>query len=367
MSGLTDKGVELHPLGTPTALDNMRADHSAVSATLTPEQHIYLYDDRRWEEFILEWATSFQPPYVQVMRSGGANDHGVDVAGFATSRGFDDAWDCYQCKHYSSALTPSDAHPEILKVVRATLAEHYTWPRSYRFAAPQGIGTTLANLIHSPSRLKAAFIQQLTKNNSALVKQLGQFDLAEILAYVDGADFSIFGTVELHELVEQHSRTRWHTTRFGVSLPARPIAPLPTAEPASHEQHYIEKLIAAYIERHGGDINPLNAAEHHHVGGHYVRHRVAFYSAETLRAFSRDSVPEGTFDALQNEIFDGVVDTHELEHRDGLERLHRVTEAARALAITANDLLPVLEVRDRTGICHQLANDGRLTWCKCGQ
>ncbi|EKT77325.1 hypothetical protein WSS_A38246 [Rhodococcus opacus M213] len=54
---------------------------------------------------------------------------------------------------------------------------------------------------------------------------------------------------------------------------------------------------------------------------------MAFYSAEALRVFARDSVPEGTFNALQQEIIDGVVDAHDLAHRAGLTRLVEVIGA----------------------------------------
>lgn len=360
-----DDGVLLVPIPAPSTLDSGPFVPAVPShLALTPEKYIWLYSDVEWEEFVLEWATSLKPNYEQVMRSGGANDHGVDVAGFASSAGFDGEWDCYQCKHYSAHLVPSDAYPEMLKIVLGVLAGHYTWPRQYRFAAPKGYGTSLANLIHSPSKLKDGMVKELTKLKSTLVKHIESVSLQSVLEYIDAADFSIFGMVELHELVEQHARTRWHSARFGVSLPLRPGSAQPTEEPGEHEQTYIEKLIAAYNEKHPNSlVTPANAVSHDKVSQHYSRQRVSFYSAESLRLFARDSVPEGTFDRLQDEVFDGVVDIHDMEHSNGFERLHRVSEAARQLAITANSLLPVVEVRDRTGICHQLANDDRLSWC----
>src|SRR5690606_52669 len=104
---------------------------------------------------VLEWATRLHDRYNKVRRNGGANDHGVDVVGFMTERGFEAEWDCFQCKMYGSAITQKTAYPEILKIVLGTMAGHYTWPRLYRFAAPKGIGQGLANIIDTPSLLKA--------------------------------------------------------------------------------------------------------------------------------------------------------------------------------------------------------------------
>lgn len=261
-------------------------------------------------------------------------------------------------------MKPGDAYPEILKVIIGAIEEHYSWPRRYRFAAPKGCGLTLANIINSPSKLKEKFREELTKPKSTLAKRLGECSMDEVLAYVDGADFSVFGTVELEDLIEQHSSTRWHSMRFGTELPERPASQEPSIIPTEDEQRYIEQLIQAYREQStGSEILPSNIAQHPHHGRHYTRQRVAFYSAESLRLFARDTVPEKTFENLQNQIYDGVIECHDREHKDGLERLYQVTKSALDLALTANKLLPAVEPRDRTGICHQLANVNRLVWC----
>lgn len=363
MIAADDDGVTLVELSQPTALDQ-GSGIGAGPSELSPAKRIRLYSDVEWEEFVLEWATSITPSYHQVMRSGGANDHGVDVAGFGSAAGFDGEWDCYQCKHYGRALLPSDAYPEILKVVCGAMTNQYTWPRKYRFAAPNGYGTSLANVLHSPTNLKADLVKELTKAKSVLAKQIGAINVDEIVSFVNAADFSVFGTLELHELVEAHAGTRWHSQRFGLPLPERPDVPFPTPFPTADEQRYIEQLMRVYNERYPEQgIMPSTAAHHDKSARHYVRQREAFYSAEALRVFARDSVPAGTFGSFQDEVFDGVVDAHDQNYADGMDRLYAVARAARELAMTKNQLLPVVTMRDRTGVCHQLANEDRLTWC----
>ncbi len=46
----------------------------------------------------------------------------------------------------------------------------------------------------------------------------------------------------------------------------------------------------------------------------YLRQRERFYHAESLKNFARDTVPTGTFDALQDEIYHGVIDVCEDYH-----------------------------------------------------
>lgn len=355
-------GVVLVELPAPTLLDAEAWVPTPTHVTLTPEQLVSIYSDTQWEEFVLEWATTLTS-YEKVMRNGGANDHGVDVAGFLTTAGFAGEWDCFQCKHYSAQLLPSDAYPEILKIVLGTMSGHYTWPRRYHFVAPKGYGTTLSGVLNSPLKLRGALKTALTKDKSVLSQKLGMHALSEVLAFLDEADFSGFGSIELHDLVTDHQQTRWHTARFGVPLPTRSGPDVPDVGSDEDEQPYIAKLLAAYAERHRESFTPSTAGDHEKVGPHYLRQRVAFYSAESLRVFARDSVPAGTFEALQEEIYDGVIDAHDNHQGDGLDRLLQVTQSAHRLAMTANGLLPVVTTRDRTGVCHQLANEDRLGWC----
>ena len=94
----------------------------------------------------------------------------------------------------------------------------------------------------------------------------------------------------------------------------------------------------------------------------YLRQRVRFYHAEALRNFARDTVPEGTFDALQDEVYHGVVDISESDHASGFDRMKATVTQASQIAMTANPLAPATKAQDRQGICHQLANEDRLTW-----
>jgi hypothetical protein len=85
--GSSARGVDLVPIAKPTLIDAETWVPTPSHLSLTPEQHLSMYSDRQWEEFVLEWATTLQ--YEQVMRSGGAYDHGVDVAAFVTGARFE--------------------------------------------------------------------------------------------------------------------------------------------------------------------------------------------------------------------------------------------------------------------------------------
>ncbi len=94
----------------------------------------------------------------------------------------------------------------------------------------------------------------------------------------------------------------------------------------------------------------------------FLRQRERFYHAESLRNFARDTVPDGTFESLQDEIFYAVIDICENEHKDGLARMKATISHAATVPVGSNPLKSALRVQDQQGICHQLANKDRLLW-----
>ncbi len=157
--------------------------------------------------------------------------------------------------------------------------------------------------------------------------------------------------------------TRYYAHRFGGGLPNRPNTPSPPTSPAANEARYVQQLLDAYSDNLGRAFAaPADLASESPIADHFNRSRESFYSAESLRNFSRDTLPEGAYDSLKDEFYDGLIDTAEANHTDGLERVRRTCDAARALQVAGHALAGTLSVRDRAGVCHQLANDDRLTW-----
>jgi hypothetical protein len=188
----------------------------------------------------------------------------------------------------------------------------------------------------------------------------------DLRTYVDGMDFSIFDTVPPLTLIDQHAKTPWHVPRFGGGLPVRPPVKNPPAIPAPHEATYVRQLLNAYGDRlHQAiaDINDLvDLVDGSDFQEHFADSRIEFYSAESLRTFSRDTLPPGEFERLQDEVFSGIRDAVRAGHPDGYSRVLAVVATARALQLTDHPLVSCLSVRDRGGVCHQLANDNKVRW-----
>ncbi|MEU7934476.1 ABC-three component system protein [Micromonospora echinofusca] len=303
------------------------------------------------------------PSYSRIQRMGGANDRGVDVAAFLTEQGFEGEWDCFQCKHYAKPLAAGDAWREIIKIFAAVVEGHYVMPRRYRFFAPQGCGKRLAQILNSPSQLRSEFMAEL-KPGSALTSGLDDELVDKIRDLAEVTDFSIFNTQDLVEALDLMKGTPAYLSRFGGRLPRRPARQQPPEQPTRHEARYLQQLVDVCREKWGTAVEDLASAMAHPKASRRIRRdRVAFYSAESLRVFARDSVPAGTFEGLQEDIYEGVIEAHDRDFNCGLDRLRAVLDAAMQLQIDANALITAWDLIDRKGIVHQLANVDRFLWC----
>lgn len=349
----------------PPLLQDLSAPLVQAAASLTgppvsPQQRIFFYSSGEWELFVREWATGLERNYFQIKLLGGPGDRGVDIAGFKTARGFEDAWDCFQAKHYSEPLRLSDALPEMVKLLRHVCLGHYVLPDRYAFLAPKGCGANFNRLLSTPTDLKAAFLESVELSAEPADSQ------ASIRALAEGVDFALFQSVEILDALEVHRGTPYHIGRFGGPLAPRPSAPPPPDEISPAEARYVAQLVEVYADSAVTDLEPAKLSSHPKVGGHFSRQRIAFYRAESLRLYARDSVPPGTFELLQDDVHAGVVEIAERAFPTGMERLSEVLTTSGGLDLSAHTLISVATMDDRKGICHQLANDDRLTWVRPG-
>ncbi|MGC2424193.1 MAG: ABC-three component system protein [Nitrospirota bacterium] len=345
---------------------NYTSEHIVSGIPIPKTRRIELFSPDDWEEFTEEWATSLVAEYYLIRRFAGSGDKGLDVVGFISDETFQGGWDNYQCKHYGSPLTPSSIWIEIGKIIYYSFSEEYPSPRKYYFICSKGIGTSLSKLLADPTKLKS----EAKKNWSSycenqIVSGTAISLSGELKEHFDNFDFSIFSSKSLVELIDGHAKTTFHSVRFGGGLPPRPASEIPPSEIAPSESRYIQQIFEAYSDNAGEDIASVSSLNSKPDLRHdFLRQRERFYHAESLRNFARDTVPSGTFEELQENIYHGVVDVCESAHGDGLVRMRATIAQSAQIPIVASPLASVVKVQDKQGICHQLANNDRVKWVK---
>jgi len=261
-------------------------------------------------------------------------------------------------------LRPASIWVELGKIIYYSYIGEYTPPRKHYFVASLGIGTTLERLLNKPTELREKFKENWDAHCKSGITSTQDIELrGQLLSYVDAFEFSIFSSKSHVELIEVHSHTGFHAVRFGGGLPVRPGPEAPPSVPAVSESRYIRQILDAYGDHLGSPLHDMSAlVAHSMLEKDFRRQRERFYHAEALKNFSRDTVPEGTFDDLQDEVYHGVIDVTDSAHSNGYERMKATVAQASSVALTANPLASVIKSQDRQGICHQLANEDRLEW-----
>lgn len=327
-------------------------------------ERIRLFSPVQWEDFVCEWADSLRSQYSSVERCGGAGDMGRDVIAF--HKDAPHLWDNYQCKHYRDPLTPANVWIEFGKLVYYTKKGEYSWPSQYFFVSPRGVGTSLSKLLNNPQKLRAELKAKWDKHcRDKITRECSVALDSSLNQYIDMLDFSIFRAKQPHRMVDEHAKTRWHVARFGGGLPNRPPIDAPPENLANNELSYVVKLLDAYAEYIGMDVESYETIPNPDLKDHFSESRIQFYSAESLRAFSRDTLPPGEFKKLQDEFYSGIMDEIRSDHSNGYRRVIAVVKFARLLQLSGHALINALTQLDRAGICHQLANDNEnVRWVR---
>ncbi|NCG49725.1 ABC-three component system protein [Serratia fonticola] len=356
--------IELRDIEPRGGTDFPSSSHIQTGLPTPKTVRVQSFSPDEWEEFTEEWASHLKKKYLTVRRFGGSGDLGVDISGFCSDKGFNGEWDNYQCKRYDHPLRPSDIWVEIGKIIYYSYLGRYTPPRKHYFVCSQGMGTSLEQLLNKSSDLKVKSLENWDKYCREDITSTTEIPLTSALKdYFEAFDFTIFSSKSIVELIETHAMTAFHSVRFGGGLPFRPNPEIPPDTPTENESRYIRHLLDAYGDHLGIDLSDTASLESHsQFKRDYLRQRERFYHAESLKNFARDTVPVGTFDALQDEVYHGVIDVCEDCHSSGFSRMKATITQATTIVVTSNPLVSSIKIQDRQGICHQLANDDRLSW-----
>lgn len=358
---MAESSGDFSVLASPPTLRRRRGNELATGIALDPVKRFAAFSPEDLESIVEFWLREkVEPEYERVLRWAGPGDKGRDVAGYVdTSDG--SVWDSYQCKRLASKLSPTVVRPELAKLVYWTFKGSFPVPRRYVFVSPKGVSAKTRELLADPEGIR----NWLRKNWEKACKDLCGF--AEIEEFLAGFEFPKLDSVDGGQIVEDLKGTAIYSIFFGggLSKPRPPVTPPPPAI-GSHELGYVNALVEAYDDHCEDPISSAHVAfDHANYGPHLEGSRANFYSAECLREFSKDVlVAPDSFEDLQEQLNDGIQPKLAETFPSGYDRVLAVSSHVTTVQISDHPLRSDLEPADRIGICHQLANDGRIKWRK---
>lgn len=113
-----------------TEIDKPRIDIElyGTDTYIPPIDKVHVMDEDSFEQFTLEWLYGCKKTkYSSIRRVGGAGDKGRDIIAYYN----DGAVDYYQCKHYNTALMPTDYYLELGKLCYYTYNKEIPIPKEY--------------------------------------------------------------------------------------------------------------------------------------------------------------------------------------------------------------------------------------------
>ncbi|MBR1330738.1 hypothetical protein ABIA00_004195 [Bradyrhizobium ottawaense] len=366
------KAVANLPLPTPWPNANARLLGLGVGLPVDPLDRLAQFSPEEFERFTLEWASGYLaskiPDVHEVQQRGGAGDKGRDIVVWldppsSKSR----RWSLYQCKHYDTKLGTGVAAAEIGKVLYYTFTGDYSSPQEYWFVTHRGVTSDFQDYVDQPEALRTYILAGWNDRCATKITSKQTIALSAALkAHIQGFDFSIFRVKQPLTLIDEHAQTRFHLTVFGAPLIERPPPPTPPSMVAASESEYIEQLyqvIGADLGKRVTAVADFASAEKH--SSLFDRSRITFYCAEGLKELARDQMADTTyFDTLLQEFCDGLYFDYSASGVSGLQRLINTVKAAQSLQLGGHVLVPHVRASDREGMCHQMANERLVNWCK---
>ncbi len=339
------------------------AQQISQGAYVSPLDMLKLISADDWEKLTEEWVDLKKDVYIKSERPAGAGDMGIDIVAYITDpknnpKNYE--WECYQCKRYNHSLSPSDIWIELGKIIYFTFKGEYPIPKRYYLIATQGIGTKLNKKLQDTSTLKEDLKANWDKHCKKKITTTEEIVLeGDLLGYFESFDFSVFDSITPKVIIEKYKTHEKYLVRFGGSLPPRPTVSIPNE---IEDLRYIDQLVKSYNTNAAIEIlnvDDISSASHK---GHFEDARKSFYKAEELRMLNRDSLPDGIFENLKENIYDGVSSKSREEFDDGYKKVLAIESEATKIPIESNPLKDACQTIDKKGLCHHLVNDKKLTW-----
>ena len=230
------------------------------------------------------------------------------------------------------------------------------------------MGTSLQDLIDNSTELLLNLRKNWDKYCKTKITKTTEVPLDKSLSdYIDSFDFTIVKSYPMAQVIDEYLDTIYGNIRFGGRKLNIPASISPTDVIETDEMPYISALLEAYSDELGVQISTIEGLKAYNTYfTNLNRQRKDYYSAETIRRFVRDTLTDSQqFDVLKDEVYDGIIDTHEQDYDSGYKRLMEDLKQA-AIINTSKCILDsklhCIGVSERKGTCHMLVNDNRLKW-----
>lgn len=330
-----------------------------------PKKILNLIDAAGFEDLTYGWVMEYLMPnqgYVDAVQVGQGKDSGRDIIAYLDEE--HSSFDIYQCKRYTSSLSPSNYFCEFGKLCYYTYTGKYNVPRNHILVCNRELGQDLIYYFEHKDQIAAKLIEKWEDWCKDISKDCEKLD-EDFKNYISNFDFQIVSFISPGLFIEQVQQTKYYKYYFGGGIAKRP--PIETSAAIKSkdvELEFIAQLFKIYSKELGTNISAQKQLESdENKFRHLIRQYNCYLSFQSLIRFARDQLldHQRSIGGFLEQVLIAIGDTYDDAEKNTLKRVKDSALAAQNASIIISELGD-LTVADKIGACHELVNRGRIKW-----
>ena len=342
-----------------------RKIENIFSTKYSPKKLLNLIEPAEFEDLTYGWVMEYLMPqkkYLDAVQIGQGKDSGRDIIAYLDEE--KSVFDIYQCKRYTTTLSPSNYFCEFGKLCYYTYKNRFNVPQNYILVSNRELGQDLVFYFEHKDKIAEKLVEKWEDWCKGISKDCDTLD-EELKAYILDFNFQIVSFISPGLFLEQVKSTRYFKYYFGGGLPKREaINSSEIINSQDVDLKFISQLFKIYSKELGKQVTSQDELRGDEKSfRHLIRQYNCYLSFQSLVRFARDQLlnHEESISGFLDQILMAIGDEYDDAEKNTLIRVKETIKAAKDASIIISELGDIT-VSDKIGACHELVNRGAIEW-----
>ena len=354
--------MELYELkGNPSA----RKIENIFSTKYSPKKLLNLIEPAEFEDLTYGWVMEYlipQKKYIDAVQVGQGKDSGRDIIAYLNEE--KTLFDIYQCKRYTTTLSPSNYFCEFGKLCYYTYINKFSVPKNHVLVTNRELGQDLIYYFEHKDKIAEKLVEKWENWCKGVCQDCDRLD-EKLKNYILNFNFQIVSFISPGLFLEQVRTTRYYKYYFGGGLPKRETIKNSEIIDAKHtDLEFISQLFKIYSKELGKEVtNQDELKEDERNFRHLIRQYNCYLSFQSLVRFARDQLlnHKESITGFLEQVLMAIGDSYDDAQKNTLARVKETVKSASNASIVISELGDIT-IGDKMGACHELVNKGEIKW-----
>lgn len=335
--------IEFNSISIEKIKKNQRIEKSNMIRTISS------YSGAEFEQFLLEWLKFCKNKINEnsfIAKVGGTGDKGIDIYYKNEEEVI-----YYQAKQFDHPLNRSEIIGIVMKILWYVNGKEIDLPTKLFIISSKSISVKALVLFKNKELIKDELLTNLESYAKDYNKNISDSELKNLYNFINSLRFDFVDYIEIDQIILEYYNSDFGSIRFNKSTTLKYVSDIPRS---NYEQ---EEFVVQLSNLFDGDKKKnevLNDAKN------------SFYSSLCLMEAEKYLFGNNSeFKVAKDEIYEGI---NNIFYQDKDEKSKYFDCLSQAINIDPNPSylasaeLNLIKNTDKKGICHQLVNDGRISW-----